>query len=68
MKILRAVSGRVGRIRKGLLPPFDGGFSDVELDMSEKVFSCPRNPRFVDDEIEYLWREETRHHGLCQRR
>jgi hypothetical protein len=38
------VSGRVGRIRKRLLPQFDVGFRGVELDTSEEVFSCTMNP------------------------
>jgi hypothetical protein len=45
----RVVSGRVGRIRKRLLPQFDVGFRGVEFDASEEVFSRPRNPRFGDD-------------------
>jgi len=40
----RMASGRVGRIWKGLLPQLDGGVYGVELDVSEKVFPCPRNP------------------------
>jgi hypothetical protein len=43
------VSGRVGRIRKRLLPQFEVGFRSVESDASEEVFSCPMNPRFGDD-------------------
>lgn len=38
------VSGRVGRIRKRLLPSFDVGFLGVEFDTSEEMFSCPKNP------------------------
>jgi len=36
--------GRVGRVRKGLLPEFDVGFLGVEFDVSEEVFLRPRNP------------------------
>lgn len=32
-------SGGAGRIRKGLLPLFDGGMFGVEFDLSKKVFS-----------------------------
>ena len=40
----RVVSGRVGGIRKGLLPPFNRGVVGVEFDTSEEVFSRLRNP------------------------
>lgn len=43
------VGWRFGRIRKRLLPPLDGGFFGVELDMSENVFLRARNPWFGDD-------------------
>jgi len=72
------MSGRVGRIWKGLLPQFGGGKRGAELDVSEKVPSRPMNPRFgdnatgfergriivqmVEDGTEYLWWER-RHHG-----
>jgi hypothetical protein len=45
----RVVSGRVGRIREGLLPPFDGGIPGAEFDAGEEVYSRPRDPRFGDD-------------------
>jgi len=38
------VSGRVGRIWKYLLPPAEEEWT--EPDVSEEVFSGPRNPRF----------------------
>jgi hypothetical protein len=40
----RVVSGRVGRVRKRLLPEFDMGVRAVEFDVSKEVFSRPRNP------------------------
>ena len=43
------VSGRVGRIREGLLPPFDGGFLGAEFDIGEEVYSRPLDPWFGDD-------------------
>ena len=42
------VGGKLGRIRKGLPPPFDVRFVD-EFDMSEEAFLCARNPRFRDE-------------------
>ena len=42
-------SKRVGGIWKGLFPQFDGAFWGTESDVSEKVLSSPRNPRFEDD-------------------
>ena len=42
-------SGRVGRIREGLLPPFDGGFLGAEFDACEEVYSRPLDLRFGDD-------------------
>ena len=38
----RVVSGRVGRIRKGPIPPLDVGLA--VFDMGEQVLSCPGNP------------------------
>ena len=76
----RAVSGGVGRVRKGLLPQFEVGLRGMEFDISEEVFSRPRNPRLgddttdfecgwfvvevVDDEVEYLMWESARHRGF----
>ena len=73
------MSGRVGRIRKNVLPQFDVGFQG-EFEVSEKVLSCSMNPRLggeaagfestwlvakeADDEIEHLWGEGGRHRGL----
>ena len=45
----RVASGRVGGIRKGLLPHLEVGFQGVEFDMSEEVFSRRYNARFGDD-------------------
>ena len=75
----RVVSGRGGRIRKRLLPPFDVGFPGMEFDASEEVNSCPMNPGFggeatrfercrfvvqmVDGEVEEFWREGRQHCG-----
>ena len=71
------VSGRVGRIRKRLLPQFYVEFPGVEFDASEEVCSCAVDPGFgydatglecrrfvvevVDDGVQDLWREGTRH-------
>jgi hypothetical protein len=43
------VSGRVGRIRKRLLPQFDVEFPGVEFDASEEVCSCAVDPGFGYD-------------------
>ena len=42
-------SERVGGIWKGLFPQFDGAFWGMESDVSEKVLSKSRYPRFRDD-------------------
>ena len=75
----RVMGGGVGRIREGVHPRFESGSGQTELDVVEKVYSGPRNPRLgneatfperggfivqmVDDEVEDLWREEGRHRG-----
>ena len=43
------VGKRVGRIWKGPFPQLDGAVGWIESDVSEKVFSSSRNPRFGDD-------------------
>jgi hypothetical protein len=48
-EMARVVSGRVGRIRKRLLPQFDVELSGVEFDASEEVCSCAVDPGFGDD-------------------
>jgi hypothetical protein len=45
----RVVSGRGGRIRKRLLPPFDVGFLGVEFDASEEVPLCQIKPQSGDE-------------------
>ena len=72
------MSGRVGGIRKGLDPRFDGGCWG-KVDTKKKVSTSAVNPwssyqttrferspfivQMVDDEIEYLWWEEGGGHG-----
>lgn len=76
------ISGRVGRIWKGLHPRLDG-FRSPDEDGSEKVPSGPRDPHFgneatrfergrfvvqmVDDEVEDLWRQGGQHRGFHAR-
>ena len=43
------VSERVGGIWKGLFPQLDGAMWGMESDVSEKMLSSSRNPRFRDD-------------------
>ena len=38
-EVASVMSGRVGRIWKGLLPKFNVGFLETKFDASEKVFS-----------------------------
>ena len=40
---------RVGRIWKGLFPQLDGTIWGMESDVSEKMLSSSRNPRFGDE-------------------
>ena len=42
----RVVSGRIGRVRKGLHPRVDGGFYGVKIDASEEMCSGARDPGF----------------------
>jgi hypothetical protein len=48
-EMVSVVSGRVGRIRKRLLPQFYVEFPGVEFDASEEVCSCTVDPGFGYD-------------------